>query len=462
MFNLEFKRENISNIIKAVQDQKFIKSWHGVHTINNFNLLQRSAKVCVIIDSLINYINHNNENMISQHIQLESMRNGLYEDLGKTVLNDLSKQTKLDYPDYAKSYEKHLKEINSDLNLSKNPSVILFAQIGDILNSHFESKLEFSLGNKTPEIINSMKNLDSRLELALSKFPENNTAFNNKVMDSIKEIISGENNLSKQYLKIIENTQKQTTVERWAKRLTLNNFNLLEHTARVTVLSDLYLQLYKNDLNIDKSQELNVFRYSLYHDAPEVVLNDMPSPVKRIYPNLDKIQKQTEKTIMEDLNLVNSKIAKFICKISDIYDCRYESAAEIKAGNQDQEFKENFNNYLEIYRVQENKYKDYIPEIISEKIKEIYLDPVLNEINVSNNFSEIKQFEKQYIDSIVNNIVGDKLLENELDEIMENLNEKQVKMIELRLEIEELNNPNFVNPLNKIPVCYDVDLDMEM
>ena len=43
--------------------------------------------------------------------------------------------------------------------------------------------------------------------------------------------------------------------------------------------------------------ELNVFRYSLYHDYPEVILNDMPSPVKQDYPILDKIQKNTEKEI---------------------------------------------------------------------------------------------------------------------------------------------------------------------
>lgn len=425
---LKFDLDNYQDLIKHFQDQKHIKSWSGTQTIKPHNLLHRAAKVPVIIDCVINAINKFSPNSISQHIHLESMRNGMYEDLGKTILNDLSKKTKLEYPDYAKHYEKILKNISADLNLSKNSEVLYIAQIGDILNSYFEAKLENNLGNNTDEIIYAINNINQRFNEANNIVANNE--LKNKVLNMAYNLVNEEPEVAV-YNKIIETTQNQTTVERWAKRLSLNDFTLLEHSARVTALVDIYLQINKQENNFDKSMELNIFRYSLYHDYPEVILNDMPSPVKQMYPNLDKIQKQTEKSIMDVLDLTNSKNAKFICKIADIYDCYYESNAEILAGNKDPEYITNKSNYENTYYKQLNKYKDYIEHSIISNIQTMYFDPVLPEINQSV-IDQLQEDRKKFMLSLTDYIINqvnnediDSVELNKINELLNDLSEKQ-------------------------------------
>ena len=431
---LKFDLENYEDLIEHFQSQKEIKSWPGVQTIKKHNLLHRAAKVPVIIDCLVNAVNNLTEGSITQYTHLEAMRNGMYEDLAKTILNELSKKTKTDYPDYAKSYNKVLNQISSTLNMSKDPKVQYLAKIGDILNSYFEAKLENTLGNNTEKILEALNDVNLRLETA-NNFGNDDFSINvlniaNKLIQNNPEVYN--------YNLIIENTQNQMTVERWAKRLSLNDFNLLEHTARVTALVDIFLQIKKTENNFDKSMELNVFRYSLYHDYPEVILNDMPSPVKQDYPILDKIQKNTEKEIMNILELTNSKTAKFICKIADIYDCLYESKAEILAGNKDPEYIKNRDSYENTYHKQLNKYKDYVSADLVKNLEQMFFDPIVPGIKQTT-IDEMLKAKNQFMLSICNSIV--ELSNNphsedifKLNEILEDLTDNQLKQLKSSLK----------------------------
>lgn len=400
---LKFDKDNYLDLIEHFQSQKQIKSWSGVQTIKKHNLLHRAAKVPVIIDCLVNAVNKLTDTSITQYIHLESMRNGMYEDLAKTILNDLSKKTKNDYPEYAKHYNKVMKQISADLNLSKDPKVEYLANIGDILNSYFEAKLENTLGNNTDKILEALNDTNSRLETA--NLSQNvNEDFEKNVLDIAQKLTNNDPSISN-YSLIIENTQNQMTIERWAKRLSLNDFTLLEHSARVTALVDIFLQINKSENNFDKSMELNVFRYSLYHDYPEVILNDMPSPVKQDYPILDKIQKNTEKEIMNVLELTNSKTAKFICKIADIYDCLYESKAEIQAGNRDPEYIKNRDNYENTYKKQLNKFKDSVSVELIKLLEEMYFDPVIPEIK-KDIVEEVKKSKNEFLMTLSDSIIS--------------------------------------------------------
>lgn len=442
---LKFDVDNYKDLIEHFQSQKQIKSWSGVQTIKKHNLLHRAAKVPVIIDCLVSAVNNESPNFISQYTHLESMRNGMYEDLAKTILNDLSKKTKIEYPEYAKYYNKVLNQILSTLNLSKDGKVQYLAEIGDILNSYFEAKLENSLGNNTESILEALNGTQDRLFNANNY---GNIKLSNKVIDISNKLIKNEQSVYN-YNLIIENTQKQITVERWAKRLSLNDFTLLEHSARVTALVDIFLQINKSENNFDKSMELNIFRYSLYHDYPEVILNDMPSPVKQDYPMLDKFQKNTEKTIMDILKLTNSKTAKFVCKIADIYDCLYECKAEILAGNQDPEYFKNRDNYENTYKRQLNKFQGYINDNLIKNLEKMYVNPVIEENN-QKLIENIGFANDNFIDSICNSIV----------QLSNKPNQENIK--KLNKIINDLNNSQLIllkNQLKTSIILGDVDLD---
>lgn len=454
--SLEFNIENFQNINTNFADQKFVSAWAGVYTIKKYNLLQRAGKVSVIIDNLVNSVNLKHNNLISTHIHLEAMRNGLYDDLGKTVFNEVSHQTKKEYPEYAKKYKRAINETTKGMNLSKNETVIFLSKIADILNSYQEAKLENSLGNNTPDIIQAISCTDKRLEDTLLGF--SNKELGLKIVSDCKNLIDQPN--SSPFSKIIDINAKQTEIDRWSKRLTLNDFKLLEHSARVTALVDVYLQLFKKENNFDKDTELNIFRYAMYHDYPEVILNDMPSPVKRQFPELADAQKGIEKIIMNPLNLQNSKVAKFICKIADVFDCLYEAKKEINSGNKDYEFKKVVNEYNLTYQNQLNKFEKYIKPEIIKNIQILYLDPEIFQIE-EKTISQINKFKCQFLDNInqticdiSNNKVSPKEI-NYLNKTIIDFTDSQLFDLKLKLQESVFNNKTTFEKLTQSGVVLD-------
>lgn len=464
---LKIDKDNFKNVIEAFQDQKHIKTWSGVHMIQKHNLLHRAATVPVIIDCIIKSINRTNDNsFITPKQHLDAMRHGMYVDLPKTILNDLSRVTKLEFPEYAKKYQHSINNEKSDLSLSNEPITLYLSKLGDILNSFFEAKNEFILGNRNYEILNAINSTKSRVEKAKYEYisgtaghdysnenfdnievAENIANMSSLFINNYEDFLQNKNSIEdKSLLKsltIIDNTFKQTTVERWAKRLSLNDFTLLEHSARVTALSDIFVQLYKENNTFSTEEELNCFRYSLYHDYPEAILNDMPSPVKKIYPELNEEQKIAEYKIMIDLDLPNSNISKFIGKMSDILDCRYESLAEITAGNEDPEYINNFNSFPQIYETQLNKFKDLVPPELIKAIETFYIEPIVKDLEERAN-SNLKEKEKEYLNTIVENIIfasnsNDENSKKQVNKYISELKDSQVNKISALLEFNILN-----------------------
>lgn len=366
MKTLSFTINNFANIIEAFNDQKKVAIWVGVPTIIKRNLLERAGKVANIIDVLVRYNNKHNEVKINDSIHLESIRLGMYEDLAKVVLNEISHKTNKMFPQLAKLRKELAAKELSNMNLSVDSSVIFIAKLGDILNSYFEAKSEFKLGSRNENIIFAIENAQNRLEAAKSICDDSLLA---DTMVKISTYLMNANPDECDFASTIDLFSRQSQIKRWSRRETLNQFNLLEHSARVTCLVDVFLQVFKSELKINDSEALQITRYALYHDYPEVILNDTPSPVKRLYPELDSMLKEIEAEIMTNLELDETKKTKFICKIVDIFDCRYEAQQEILLGNNENEFKIVLQEYANNFNSQVKKYSGVSSKIVNRLMK---------------------------------------------------------------------------------------------
>lgn len=374
---LKFELDKLSEVYESIFSLSNIKVNYDKRDIVKHNSLENISRLIAVADNLIMLIN-SKKPMISQHIQLETMRMCIYKELGKSFTNSISSVAKRDFDKYFSAIRKISNNNLIGLNISKNETVNFIYNVTCALVDYFKSEIEYNLGNKQPHIINEMKvntiyNLSKDFKVSVSDLNKPN--FNdlhlvlqkNELADSIIsasfDLISATPENSK-YKDIINNVFLQDGVPRWGGRLTLNNFNLLQHTSRVTFLVDFFLQSNKKELNFTKERELNCFRYAFYHDYPESILNDLPSPIKQENPELKKILIESEKIIMKDLELIESKTAKFICKMADIYDCLHEAKKEIQSGNQDPEFKVVIDGYVENFT---NKINDFtIPQVINK------------------------------------------------------------------------------------------------
>ena len=80
---------------------------------------------------------------------------------------------------------------------------------------------------------------------------------------------------------------RMKVIERWSLMRRTTQENVMEHAAQVAILGQA-LALIKNkkfggNVNVDKVAAL-----ALYHDAPEVVSGDLPTPIK--YFNKDRVE----------------------------------------------------------------------------------------------------------------------------------------------------------------------------
>lgn len=348
---LKFDHEHYQNLIETFNDQKKVSAWAGVYTNMKYSLLDRATKVACIIDTLIRKVN--NHSVISTELHLEAIRLGMYEDMPKVSLNEISHSTKQLYPKLANMRKNLSSHILKDMNLDQSDDCLFIAKIGDILNSYFESKIEQSLGSKDAEILNAGNNAYIRMEKA--KTITENTVLKDLVIAAAFGLMSN-SETNDRYINIIDTVCRQTQIKRWARRITLNNFTLLEHSGRVACLVDCFIQVNKTQLKYSVEEHLNHLRYALYHDYPEVILNDTPSPIKKLYPEMDVLLKDIEDDIMNVLDLKITKTSKLICKIADIYDCLYEAKQEKLLGNNDNEFAVVIDGYNDNFATQLKKY----------------------------------------------------------------------------------------------------------
>ena len=368
---LKFDLENFRNIIRDFNDQKNISTWAGIYTIRDYNLLDRSAKVACIIDNVVKMVNDFYPNTISCELHLQAMRLGMYEDLSKSTLNEISHSTKKIYPLLAEK-RKTISKINwVNMDLSQDPHTVYLAKIGDILNSYFEAKVEEKLGSKEWDILQSTHLAEMRFSVAHSEL--NDLVFTQKIKVVERMILQSPPFYCSSFaLDIIECFARQTQIKRWAKRITLNKFTLLEHSGRVACLTDVFVQLFKSDLGFSAQEELDVLRYALYHDYPEVLLNDTPSPVKQIYPSLNNLLKEIEEEIMSDLELTTNDLTKLIVKMADINDCRYEAIQEQMLGNKDPEFQIVIDEYSDNFNKQIAKSNAKVSDKMVENFRKVF------------------------------------------------------------------------------------------
>jgi len=126
-----------------------------------------------------------------------------------------------------------------------------------------------------------------------------------------------------QTLSMLTEFARQKHVKRWNGRKTLNDFNLLDHAARVANITRILCKLSEEaGLFLLPELKLHALEYALYHDFGEVYLNDTPSTVKAKHPELDCL----------------ITYSQAIVKYADIIDCLHEALLEKRLGSRDAEY----------------------------------------------------------------------------------------------------------------------------
>ena len=102
---------------------------------------------------------------------------------------------------------------------------------------------------------------------------------------------------------------RMKVIERWSLMRRTSQENVMEHAAQVAILGQA-LALIKNkkfggNVNVDKVAAL-----ALYHDAPEVVSGDLPTPIKYFNTDMVDAYAEIEKSILTQFNDLAPAFAK--------------------------------------------------------------------------------------------------------------------------------------------------------
>ncbi len=88
-------------------------------------------------------------------------------------------------------------------------------------------------------------------------------------------------------------------INRWGLMKNTTPESLSLHTLDTTIIADMLWALCKKNGKIfDRGEFLSA---ALYHDAPEILTGDLPTPVKYLNPEIKKAYKAVEKTAEERL-----------------------------------------------------------------------------------------------------------------------------------------------------------------
>lgn len=138
-------------------------------------------------------------------------------------------------------------------------------------------------------------------------------------------------------------------IARWALMRNTRTENVEEHSYEAAVLAHALAVIGKEEFGRDVSPE-KVATAALFHDAPEIITGDMPTPIKYHNPTLKDAYKQVEAAAQEKLlsqlpEKLRASYAPLVCE-SDAEIRRYVKAAdklsawlkcqeELKAGNRE-------------------------------------------------------------------------------------------------------------------------------
>ena len=136
-------------------------------------------------------------------------------------------------------------------------------------------------------------------------------------------------------------------INRWALMRNTREENLCEHSQDVAVIAHA-LAVLTNTRFGGKIDEGTCVLLALYHDAPEILTGDLPTPVKYYNPDIKKAYKQVERiagnrvldmlpqelrSSYEQYVLEEDQITKPIVKAADKLSAHIKCLEEQKAGN---------------------------------------------------------------------------------------------------------------------------------
>lgn len=145
--------------------------------------------------------------------------------------------------------------------------------------------------------------------------------------------------MNKINLGLYEDTDRLRFVQRWSGKMVIDRLNVLEHTARVSVLCRILMDnLIVSGKPLPIEVRSHVYEYSQVHDLEEAYTGDVPHSAKSDFPELKKELKAVSELLIgkywscsDDVGM--KTLVTTIVKCADCIDCTREATNEIEVGN---------------------------------------------------------------------------------------------------------------------------------
>ncbi len=97
-------------------------------------------------------------------------------------------------------------------------------------------------------------------------------------------------------------TSRMKYINRWGLMRNTRKENIAEHSLEVAIIAHLLCEIKNKRLggNIDSGKAVMI---ALYHDVPEIITGDLPTPIKYYSPVISEAYKDVEKAATEKLLL---------------------------------------------------------------------------------------------------------------------------------------------------------------
>jgi len=136
-------------------------------------------------------------------------------------------------------------------------------------------------------------------------------------------------------------------INRWGLMRNIANENIAEHSHQTAILAHALASIDKLKFNMDVNPEKAAI-YAIFHDAPEIITGDMPTPVKYFNKEiqdsykiieenakdnlLQKLPEYLKNTYSNILSAENTKEWQYV-KAADTLSAYIKCLEELKAGN---------------------------------------------------------------------------------------------------------------------------------
>lgn len=141
-------------------------------------------------------------------------------------------------------------------------------------------------------------------------------------------------------IKKLQRFYKLRNLTRYSQMTRSNNESVAEHSYYVVLFSSMIC----NELDLDDTTTLEVLKYAMSHDLPEIYTSDVPHPVKARSPELAELLKSMELLVMNEhmpefaeiyKNGVNrtSEVVSTIVDLADILSVIQYANSQVKLGN---------------------------------------------------------------------------------------------------------------------------------